>query len=135
MTRCFTKIGEFINARIGYLYFNIIISYYDNYENFYHGFLVGLLSHEKVESNREAGKGRFDLAILPRRITGTAIIIECKHSMSDDDLFTDSESGAKQIKEKGYLEDKKFKKYRNIKGYGISFYKKQCYITKTNKGD
>ena len=25
MTRCFTKIGEFINARIGYLYFNIII--------------------------------------------------------------------------------------------------------------
>lgn len=111
------------------------ISYYDNYENFYHGFLVGLLSHEKVESNREAGKGRFDLAILPRRITGTAIIIECKHSMSDDDLFTDSESGAKQIKEKGYLEDKKFKKYRNIKGYGISFYKKQCYITKTNKGD
>ena len=24
MTRCFTKIGEFINARIGYLYFNII---------------------------------------------------------------------------------------------------------------
>lgn len=71
------------------------ISYYDNYENFYHGFLVGLFSYEKVESNREAGKGRFDLAILPRRITETALIIECKHSMSDDDLLADSESGAK----------------------------------------
>ena len=36
------------------------ISYYDNYENFYHGFMIGLFSGMKVESNRESGKGRFD---------------------------------------------------------------------------
>lgn len=86
------------------------ISYYDNYEKFCHGFLVRLFNHETVESNGEAGKGRFDLAILPRRIAETAIIIKCKHSMSDDEWLTDSERGVKQIKEKGYLEDNKFKK-------------------------
>ena len=106
------------------------ISYYDNQENFYHGFLVGLFSEETVESNRESGNGRFDICILPRRIIETAIVIECKHSLSEDDLFEDSEKGAEQIIEKRYLENQRLKRFRNRVGYGISFYKKQCYITK-----
>lgn len=106
------------------------ISYYDNQENFYHGFLIGLFSDETVDSNKESGDGRFDICILPENILGTAVIIECKHSLSDDDLIEDSKRGVKQIIEKKYLEDKKFKKYRNTVGYGISFYKKQCYVVK-----
>lgn len=106
------------------------ISYYNNQENFYHGFLVGLFSDEVVESNRKSGNGRFDICILPRRIIETAIVIECKHSLSEDDLFEDSEKGAEQIIEKRYLENQRLKRFRNRVGYGISFYKKQCYITK-----
>lgn len=106
------------------------ISYYDNYENFYHGFLVGLFSDYTVESNKEAGKGRFDLALLPKRIGQTAIIIECKHSKSDEYLVEDAKKGAQQIIDEKYMEYPNVKKYLNSIGYGISFNKKQCYIVK-----
>lgn len=37
------------------------ISYYDNYESFYHGFLVGFLqgSEYMIQSNKESRNGRF----------------------------------------------------------------------------
>ncbi len=109
------------------------ISYYDNQESFYHEFLVGLLNDHEVISNREAGDGRFDLCILPDSILGTVIIIECKHSLSDDDLIEDAVDGAKQITDRNYFGEKRFKKYAHAVGYGISFNKKQCYVVKTDE--
>lgn len=109
------------------------ISYYDNQESFYHGFLVGLLNDHEVISNREAGDGRFDLCILPDSILGTVVIIECKHSLSDDDLIEDAVDGAKQIADRNYFGEKRFKKYAHAVGYGISFNKKQCYVVKTDE--
>ena len=106
------------------------ISYFDNQESFYHGFLVGLLNDYEVVSNREAGNGRFDLCVLPETILDTVILIECKHSASEDDLIEDANVGAKQIIDQKYLEEKRFKKYADAVGYGISFYKKQCYVVK-----
>ena len=106
------------------------ISYFDNQESFYHGFLVGLLNDYEVVSNRESGNGRFDVCVLPENILGTVVLIECKHSISEDDLIDDAKEGARQIVEKKYLEEHKFKKYENTVGYGISFYKKQCYVVK-----
>lgn len=41
------------------------ISYFDNQESFYHGFLVGLLNDYEVVTNRESGNGRFDVCVLP----------------------------------------------------------------------
>ena len=106
------------------------ISYFDNQESFYHGFLVGLLNDYEVVSNKESGNGRFDVCVLPENILGTVVLIECKHSISEDDLIDDAKEGARQIVEKKYLEEHKFKKYENTDGYGISFYKKQCYVVK-----
>lgn len=106
------------------------ISYFDNQESFYHGFLVGLLNDYEVVSNRESGNGRFDVCVLPENILGTVVLIECKHSISEDDLIDDAKEGARQIVEQKYLEEHKFKKYENAVGYGISFYKKQCYVVK-----
>ena len=106
------------------------ISYFDNQESFYHGFLVGLLNDYEVVSNKESGNGRFDVCVLPENILGTVVLIECKHSISEDDLIDDAKEGARQIVEKKYLEEHKFKKYENTVGYGISFYKKQCYVVK-----
>ena len=107
------------------------ISYYDNYESFYHGFLIGLFNDYKTQSNKEAGKGRFDVVIFPRRITQTAIVIECKHSESDAHLVEDASLAAKQIVEKGYMNHPDVKKHFNAVGYGISFNKKQCFIVKS----
>lgn len=106
------------------------ISYFDNQESFYHGFLVGLLNDYEVVSNRESGNGRFDVCVLPENILGTVVLIECIHSISEDDLIDDAKEGARQIVEKKYLEEHRFKKYENTVGYGISFYKKQCYVVK-----
>ena len=108
------------------------ISYYDNYESFYHGFMVGFLNVDgyEVKSNRESGEGRFDLAILPMDIDDQAIIIECKHSSSIKELRKDSKEASNQIIEKRYIEGLVDEGYENVIGYGISFYKKQCIITK-----
>lgn len=104
------------------------ISYFDNQESFYHGFLVGLLNDYEVVSNRESGNGRFDVCVLPENILGTVVLIECKYSISEDDLIDDAKEGARQIVEKKYLEEHRFKKYENAVGYGMSFFKKQCYV-------
>lgn len=108
------------------------ISYFDNQESFYHGFLVGLLNDYEIISNRESGNGRFDICILPETILDTVIIIECKHSISEDNLKEDAHDGVNQIISQKYLEEKRFKKYGNTVGYGISFYKKQCFVVKAD---
>ena len=108
------------------------ISYYDNYENFYHGFMVGFLKANgyTVQSNRESGEGRFDIAVLPYSILDTALIIECKHSSSIKELRKDSAKASEQIIRQKYIEGLIEEGYEHVIGYGISFYKKQCIITK-----
>ena len=102
------------------------INYFDNEESFYHGFLLGLFSGKKIKSNREAVHGRFDLCIFPKQIFQTALILECKHSK----IVKDSSEGAQQIIDNKYEEEIINEGYLHVKGYGISFYKKYCYIVK-----
>ena len=106
------------------------ISYFDNEESFYHGFLLGLFSGKKIKSNREAMHGRFDLCILPKQIFQTALVLECKHSKSVKDLISDASEGAQQIIDNKYEDEIINEGYLHVKGYGISFYKKYCYIVK-----
>ena len=106
------------------------ISYFDNQESFYHGFLVGLFSGKKIKSNREAMHGRFDLCILPKQIFQTVLILECKYSKSVKELVSDAKEGAKQIIDNKYEDEIINDGYLHVKGYGISFYKKYCYIVK-----
>ncbi len=66
------------------------ISYHDGYENFYHGFLVGLLEYSDeylVESNRENGMGRSDIVIKDIITYRKAVIIEIK-SVRDKNIET-----------------------------------------------
>ena len=106
------------------------ISYYDNKESFYHGFLTGLFSGYTVESNRESGEGRFDLCIYPEKVSdNVAVIIECKHSSEARDLVNDASRAVEQILEKNYRQDLEGQGY-DIQEYGISFYKKRCFVKK-----
>lgn len=106
------------------------ISYYDNKESFYHGFLIGLFNDYSIQSNKESGDGRFDIQIQPETIFGTLLQIECKHSVRLNDLIIDAKEGINQIIKNGYLEDPNLAIYENKIAYSISFYKKQCYILK-----
>lgn len=40
-----------------------------------------------------------------RNILGTVVLIECKHSISEDDLIDDAKEGARQIVRQKYLEN------------------------------
>ena len=54
------------------------ISYFDYHENYYHGFLAGMLREGRIKSNRESGNGRYDLAYIPLDFDDPGFVIECK---------------------------------------------------------
>lgn len=107
------------------------ISFYDNAENFYYGFLAGILSQSDrylVKSNREAGNGRSDLMLRSPSLRGKAFVIEVKVSDRIDDLEKDAEAAVQQIHDRGYAEELRTEGYSNIICYGISFYQKDCEV-------
>ena len=107
------------------------ISFNDSYENFYHGFLVGVLSGMDgymVKSNRESGYGRSDIYIRPVSIFERAVIIEIKICDKPKELFTKCEDALNQIDEKHYEDELNEEGYEDIIKYGIAFYRKDCVI-------
>ena len=107
------------------------ISYYDGKEAFYHGFVLGLLSNMQdylVESNREAGDGRPDILIKSYNVRKPAVILELKHAKTFQEMQRMAERAVVQIDKKHYARELKRDGYENIVKYGISFYKKNCYI-------
>ncbi len=107
------------------------ISYYDGKENYYHGFLTGLVSGFKgyqIESNRESGLGRSDIMILERRRHKLAVIIEVKVADKFADLDKKCSEALVQIEKKQY--DMKLKQdcYQKILKYGVAFYQKSCCV-------
>ena len=107
------------------------ISFNDAYENFYHGFTVGVLSHMKgyiLKSNRESGKGRSDIFIKPVSRRKTAIILELKVAKTFDELDEKADEALRQIEEKNYEAELNSDGYKNVIKYGISFFKKDCLV-------
>jgi hypothetical protein len=102
------------------------ISYYDSTENFYHGFIAGVLTGAGmgVKSNRESGLGRTDVTVLDPA-NKRAIIIEFKSAETSDDLELKADEALVQIEERKYAAEID-KRYKIIK-YGMSFYKKECF--------
>ena len=107
------------------------ISFYDSAENFYHGFLTGILSQSEnylVKSNRESGNGRSDIMVKSPSLRGRSFIVEVKVSDSIDDLEKDAEKALQQIYDKRYMEELRAEGYRKIDCYGISFFRKDCEV-------
>ncbi len=107
------------------------ISFYDSAENFYHGFLTGILSQSEdylVKSNRESGNGRSDITVKSPSLRGRSFIVEVKVSDSVDDLEKDAEKALRQIYDKKYREELRLEGYRKIDCYGISFFRKDCEV-------
>jgi hypothetical protein len=79
-------------------------------ESFFHGFLLGLIvccqAEYTITSNREAGNGRFDIAMIPKGSNGQlpGILFEIK-SLANADMAALEASAAEalaQIDEKQY---------------------------------
>lgn len=107
------------------------ISFYDSAENFYHGFMTGILSQSEdylVKSNRESGNGRSDIMVKSPSLRGKAFVLEVKVSDSIDNLDDDAEKALRQIQKKKYLEELRTEGYQKIGCYGISFFRKDCEV-------
>lgn len=107
------------------------ISFYDNAENFYHGFLTGILSQSEnylVKSNRESGNGRSDIMVKSPSLRGRSFILELKVSHTIDKLEQDAKKALRQIYDKKYMEELRREGYRRIDCYGISFFRKDCEV-------
>lgn len=110
------------------------ISFYDAYENFYHGFLLGSLVNMKryiIKSNRESGKGRSDIVIRYPNSRGAAVILELKVAKNIRQLEEKCDEALRQIEDKEYDKPLLNEGYTNILKYGITFYKKDCMIKKS----
>jgi hypothetical protein len=109
------------------------ISYFDNAESYYHGFLTALfvkVENYEVKSNRETGDGRCDIFMRPQMDdTMPVIIIEAKIAAKRTDKAAKCQEALQQIETNRYADEFIEDGYTNILKYGIAFYKKECLIT------
>ena len=107
------------------------ISCFDEQENYYHGFMTGLVSGFNgymVVSNRESGNGRFDLVVKQRSRWHHAAILEFKVVEKYNQMTKACEDALKQIEEKDYEASLRDEQYENIAKLGICFCQKRCRV-------
>lgn len=112
------------------------ISYMDGREEFYHGFLLGILENMKdylVTSNREGGMGRYDIAVRHLDVSKTPIILELKVAGTYKGLESACVGALKQIEERHYDDWLPDEGYSEVLNYGIAFFKKQCRVKAVRK--
>jgi hypothetical protein len=110
------------------------ISFMDSAENFYHGFLAGVLTRldgYRVQSNRESGDGRSDLVLYSANgRDNKAVIFEFKVAPKAKMLSDACENALKQIEEKNYAAYWDDEGYEDIIKYGVGFHRKRCEVRK-----
>ena len=107
------------------------ISCFDEQENYYHGFVTGLVSGFNgymVVSNRESGNGRFDLVVKQRSRWHHAAILEFKVVEKYNQMTKACEDALRQIKEIDYEASLRDEQYENIAKLGICFCQKRCRV-------
>ena len=117
-------------------------SYKSNPEWYYHAFLNGFISAysslDKIKlvtfnSNKELGNGYADIAFVTQELNiDVGVIIELKVSQEPKQLEAKADEALAQIKDKkyitGFINELGYYKPNKIHIYGISFYKKDCYV-------
>lgn len=108
-----------------------IVSYFDvganSQEKFYHGMMLGIAAgvtptHE-VRSNRESGRGRYDLMIIPKDVTQhpLGIVMEFKFTKDKEQLDAVADEALEQIQTQKYLQELNGKGIKQALMIGIGF--------------
>ena len=115
-------------------YIAYLVSSYDaaNKESFYHGFLLGMTAlfvpEYVIESNRESGCGRFDIAIFPKDTSKAGVLMEFKAADSESQLEDKADEALRQIEEKQYVTEFEKREILKVWKYGIAFCGKQVHV-------
>ena len=109
-------------------YMDKAISFYDMAsESFYHGLVLGLMAmmdnQYKIKSNRESGKGRFDICLMPRDNKHPGMIMELKwkKNLDDNELVLLADEAISQIHSMEYDSEMKSEGIKKILKFGIAF--------------
>ena len=81
-----------------------------------------------VESNKEHGEGRSDVVVYDS-MNARVAIFEAKYSKSREEMKRDCNRAIEQIYKKMYASEYE-DDYDEILCYGISFFKKRCFVKK-----
>ncbi|MBR2216216.1 MAG: AAA family ATPase [Selenomonadaceae bacterium] len=106
-----------------------IVSYHDTAEpeSFYHGLMLGLTvlmeGEYRIESNRESGYGRFDLAFFPINKNSPGVILELKAAPKtpEEELMKLAEKALAQIDDKEYIAEFEHQGVKEVWRYGVAF--------------
>lgn len=116
-------------------YMDKAISFYDTAsESFYHGLVLGLISmmdnQYKIKSNRESGKGRFDICLMPRnnKYPGMIMELKWKKSLDENELALLAAEAISQINSMEYDSEMKSEGIEKILKFGIAFSGKRVCI-------
>ena len=112
-------------------YMDKTISFYDTAsESFYHDMILGLISmmdnQYKIKSNRESGKGRFDIGLIPRddKYPGMIMELKWKKNLDDDELTLLADEALCQIHSMEYDSEMKSEGVKkNIEIWNCVFWK------------
>ena len=111
------------------------VSFHDsghNPESFYHGLLLGLSvwleGRYRVESNKESGYGRFDIAFFPLKDNLPGVVLELKVVKEEGKMESAAKSALSQIDAKEYLAGLVRQGVTEIWKYGIAFCGKKVWL-------
>lgn len=111
------------------------VSYFDTIgENFYHGLMLGLCAmfdnRYLVDSNRESGEGRYDIALYPKdeKLPGIIIELKAQKNCDKDELKLLAIEALNQINIRKYDTRMKEQNVAHVLKYGVAFSGKQVEI-------
>ena len=105
-------------------------------EVFYHGLMLGFVSGlrdtHNIKSNKESGKGFYDVAIIPKDHSKLGIVMEFKapkiKGKQELNLDNEAKFALDQINRSNYISELKQLGITDIYSLGIAFYKKSVRI-------
>ena len=116
-------------------YLEILASTFDTgkeKESFYHGFVLGmtalLVPDYEVRSNRESGRGRYDVAVFPKDAEKTGMVLEFKTAETEDALEKKADEALVQIQARDYDAEFRARGIETVRHYGIAFCGKQVKV-------
>lgn len=101
-------------------------------EGYYHVFILGMILALRreyfIHSNRESGRGRYDILLEPKDKNKLGLIIEFKAPKEKENLEKECKEALKQIEDKKYEVELKERGIKKILLVGMAFYKRDFKI-------
>ena len=101
-------------------------------ESFYHGLLLGLSvwleGRYRVESNKESGYGRFDIAFFPLKENLPGVVLELKVVKDEGEMEAAAKAALSQIENKEYAAELARQGVTEVWKYGIAFCGKKMWL-------